>query len=1132
MKRYTMISIEGSHHGDCRRQKRRDPAERSGGFHRVGNTVRHACIIAASSFLLASQSVAAVPSPASRYTNITFEQISIDKGLSQSIVASITQDAKGIIWIGTEDGLNKYDGYEFTILRHDPENPLTSLSYNHILTILSDREGRVWVGTFNNGLCIYDPITGNFTSYKNDINDPSSVSHDKINVIFEDRDGEIWIGTDVGLNRFDRTNGAFVRYLHDMRDNASLSHNYILEISEDGEGYLWIGTNGGGLNRFDKKTGRFERYRNEPDNPLSLSHNSVRAVIEDREGLLWVGTVGGGLNSLDRDRTAFTRYVNDPDDPNSLSHDQIFSLYEDTSGMLWIGTNGGGLCLYERETGRFIRYRNDPNDPNSISYDEIYDIFEDRSGVIWLGTYGGGINKAAIRKFKHYAYDPNDHNSLSHPIVWSIVEDSNGVLWIGTHGGGLNGLDRRTGKYIHYRHDPDDPKSLSHDIVRIVYIDRSGIFWLGTNGGGVCRFDEKTGCFARYRHDLDDPGSLSHDQIRSIYEDKNGVLWIGTYGGGLNNFDRAGGGFTRYRFDPGDPSSLSNDYIRFMYEDSDGDFWIGTQGGGLEKFDRNAGIFTHFRADPSDTNSLSSDYVFSVLEDATGVLWIGTMGGGLNKFDKRTGVFKSYTESDGLSNNSVYGAIQDERGALWISTNYGLSRFDPILEMFKNYTEEDGLQSNEFNGNSYFKSESGELFFGGINGFNAFYPDEIRDNHYIPPVIITKLLKLNKEFKPGRPISEISELTFSHRDYVFSFEFSALDYTAPRKNKYAYKMEGLDDDWIYTTSNKRFATFTTLAPGQYRFMVKGSNNDGVWNNEGTSIAITITPPLWKTIWFRLASAIVIVAVFVLWYRRRLRTVRMAAELRAAHNAQMSIMPHDDPTLEEFDISGVCIPANEVGGDFYEYMWLDKEKKKFGVAVGDVSGKAMQAAMIAVMSSGMIYLKADETGSTAEIMTQLNRPLHAKTDERMFIALCLLSIDMERKALTFSNAGFNSPILKSETTVTTLESEGSRFPLGCMLNTNYMEKVVPLKRNDVVVIFSDGITEAMNQSHQFYEHERLVSLLENLDTAPLSAGQIKRQIIDDVFEFTGRASQNDDMTIVVVKHMQNDSTGERHPDLSL
>jgi len=1049
--------------------------------------------------------------------HILFSQLSIEEGLSQSIVSCIAQDRRGFMWFGTEDGLNRFDGYDMKVIRHEPDNP-NSLSYNEILCLLEDKDGFLWIGTFNGGLNRYDPATREFRHFRHDPWDPTSLSHDIVRAVHQDRDGRIWVGTDGGLNLLNPATGAFTRLRHDPQDPASLSHDAVLTILEDGRGALWVGTDGGGLNRLDPSAVGFDHYDVTLDNGVCLGSQSVRALYEDKAGALWVGTDGGGLARISPDRTSHRCYQRDPADPSSLSHNSVYAVFEDQAGAVWVGTDGGGLDRLDQATGAFTAFVNDPNDRTSITYNQIRAIYEDRSGVIWVGTYGGGVNRfdGKRKAFKLFKPDPDDANSLSQDIIWSIHEDPDGVLWIGTHGGGLDRLDRATGRYTHYRHDPDNPNSLSHDVVRVVCQDRRGRLWLGTNGGGLCTLDPVTGGFQAYRHDPADPGSLSHDQVRSVYEDHTGQIWVGTNGGGLNRLDPATGRFTRFSHDPADSTSLSNDYVRVILEDSRGLFWLGTQGGGLNRLDRRTGRFTHFNHDARDTSSLGNDFIFSIHEDLDGVLWLGTWGGGLNRFDVLAEDFHHYTTADGLASNAIYGVLQDGTGQLWMSTNHGLSRFDPEKGDFKNYTVSDGLQSNEFNGGSYFASPSGELFFGGIYGFNSFFPQEIRDNPVVPPVEITAFLKMNREFRFNGPIDQLDRIELSHRDFLFSFEFTALDFSAPDKNQYAYKLEGLHTNWITTSAQKRSATFTTLAPGRYRFRVIGSNNDGVWNEEGASVEIIITPPFTRTWWFRTGAVLLLVAGTALLWRWRMNNVRLGSELRTAHDAQMGIMPQSAPDLANLDIAGACIPAYEVGGDFYDIFWQDREKTRLGVAVGDVSGKAMQAAMVAVMSSGMVYCGADKCRKPSALLRHLNRSLFAKTDPTMFTALSFLSIDVETREIVYAMAAMEPPILVADGRPVKLPGARLGLPLGAFEDSEYHDCRLHLEAGQVLVLYTDGVIEARNKAGDFYDDYRLLGLLERIPLARLTAEEIKTRIVDDARRFTGGTLLADDMTLVVIK----------------
>ncbi|MBU0490823.1 MAG: response regulator [Chloroflexi bacterium] len=811
--------------------------------------------------------------------DIRFECILPDEGLSQSVVQAIVQDRKGFLWFGTQDGLNRYDGYEFVVYKHDPEDP-GSLSNNHVWALVEDDQGRLWIGTAGGGLDMWDWQTGQFIHHRHVPTDTHSLSDDTVLSVYLDREGVLWVGTQAGgLNRLDPATGQFTHYRHDPADPTSLSDDNVQSIYQDREGVLWVGTQAGGLNRLNPASGQFTPYRHNPADLTSLSEDNVQSIHEDREGVLWIGTNTGGLNRFDRATGRFIRYQHTAIDPHSLSYDNVFDIYEDREGVLWIATMGGGLNRLDRATGRFIHYRNDPNDPHSLSGDMVQTLYQDRGGILWSGMFGMGLCKydRQKEKFAHYRNNPADPHSLSNNGVWSIYEDRDGTYWIGT-ANGLNRFDRATGRFTRYQNDPTDPYSLGENNVLSVCQDREGMLWVGTVGGGLNRLDPATGRFTRYRNDPRDPHSLSNDNIMVVYVDRAGVLWAGSSMGGLNRLDPDTGRFTRYMHDPTDPYSLSNDAIASVYQDREGVFWIGTFSDGLNRFEPDTGHFTSHRNDPADPNSLSNNTVLTVHEDKEGILWIGTFGGGLNRFDRATGIFTQYREKDGLPNDSIYGILEDDQGFFWISTNKGLSRFDPRTETFKNYDAGDGLQSDEFNQNAYYKSNSGELFFGGINGFNAFYPQDVRDSSYIPSIVVTDFRLFNESVKVGgdsplnKPVAETRVIELSYEQDFFSFEFAALDYSAPAKNQYAYMMDGLDKDWNYVDSTRRFAGYTSVPPGDYTFRVKGTNSDGVWNEEGTAIRITITPPFWETWWFRILAAGLVIGGVLGFFAWRIRSI--------------------------------------------------------------------------------------------------------------------------------------------------------------------------------------------------------------------------------------------------------------------
>ncbi len=804
-----------------------------------------------------------------------FERISLESGLSQSIVACILQDSRGFLWFGTEDGLNFYDGYDFRIFRHLPDDP-SSISHNDVQSLYQSRDGYIWIGTFHGGLNRFDPRTDTITRYLHDPQSENSLGNNVVRAIQEDRYGQIWLGTENGLDRYDPSKQTFVHYRYERDKPNSLGNNWVRCLLEDREGNLWVGTDGGGLHRFDRSTDSFTVYRLHPKETTVLPADQIYAIHEDQEGNVWIGTNGAGPFRLDRRTGEFHPLSSLVQTPSWMSTARVYALHSDPEGNLWVGTDGNGLLFWDRAAKRAESLQLDPQNPQSLSRNEIRTIRQDRSGVLWVGTYGGGINKITKRWFNHYRSNPQDGNSLNNNIVWSIHEEESGVLWIGTHGGGLNRFDRKTNRYTHYRHRSGDPKSLSSDYVRLVYADSTGMLWIGTNGGGLNRFDRQKQEFTAYRHDPGNPDSISHNDIRSILEDRQGYLWIGTHEGGLNRLDRKTGKFTRYRHDEKDPNSLGNDVIRCIFQDHAGVLWLSAYGSGLERFDPSTGRFFHYRAGAGSKNGLSNNYLFALHEDRHHNLWIATWGGGLNRLNPERNAFLHFDVNDGLPSNSIYGILEDERGFLWLSTVNGLSRFDPEKKIFKNFTEQDGLQSKEFNGGSFFRSRTGEMFFGGINGFNSFFPSDIQDNRYQPPIVLTAFRMLNKKVKLDPPISETKELTLSYRDYFFSFEFAALDFTSPEKNQYAYRLRGLDPDWITTDADTRLAVYTNLQPGEYLFQVKASNNDGLWNETGTSLRLRITPPFWKTKWF-LLSALAALFGLLFWVHHR-RTIRITERL--------------------------------------------------------------------------------------------------------------------------------------------------------------------------------------------------------------------------------------------------------------
>jgi len=789
---------------------------------------------------------------------VRFHRISLEAGLSSSSVNSIVQDQKGFLWLGTNEGLNKYDGYRVTVFKHD-------------LKIYVDRAGMLWVGT-RGGLNRFDPTREIVTRYEHDPTDPHSLNHNYVKSIYQDDQGIFWVGTSAGLNRFDPERATFTPFQPDPRGPQNVPRNNISSICADQTGNLWIGAEDG-LSRFNRTSEVFTHYQRDTATWKSASFRNIISVYEDRLGVLWVGTLGAGLFRLIRDDdglTIFEQFQHDPDDPRSLSGNLVRAIYEDRSGVLWIGTQDHGLNRFDRASGTFTSWQNEPGNPYSLSENRIEAIYEDRSGELFVATGGGGINRVdrSHKGFTYYRHQPGNPNSLLDDHVYSLYEDRAGRLWIASYGG-LSRLDSERKNFKHYLKIPGSRLQLKTHGLRLFQEDQDGILWL-SSFDGLIGFDADRETYVVYGHDPADPRSLSSNYISNMYKDKSGTIWVAT-ANGLHRLNRADETFAVYQHAPDDPESLSDNSAWVMLEDQLGMFWVGTLYGGLNRLDRTSGKFTRFQHDPTDPSSLGNNGVWAILEDPSGALWLGTYEG-LNRFDPARQKFTRYSEKGGLSENLSWELLQDNQGFIWLLTARGLSKFDPETETFKDYDAPDQFRTDKLK--AFCKSKTGEIVVCGMNGIVIFDPKLLKDDPFKPLIVITDFQVFNKSvpiFKGGlyekRPhslfldkhISDTDEITLSYKEDVFSFEFAALHYALPEKNQYAYKMEGFDKEWNYV-GHKRTATYTNLDPGEYVFRVKGSNKDDVWNEEGTSLKITITPPWWLTWWASTLLGLVILGM--------------------------------------------------------------------------------------------------------------------------------------------------------------------------------------------------------------------------------------------------------------------------------
>ena len=1037
--------------------------------------------------------VPAPSQPAARHE--MFRHLTVKDGLSQGSVNCILQDAKGFLWFGTQDGLNRFDGYSFKVYKNDPADS-SSLNDNWILHIAEDSLGTLWVKTRTNpGI----------------------------------------------LDRFDRASETFSHLSVESVDLTRAHKNTAKAEYDEPNGVRWRGTIGGGLTRFDPREGTTKSFKHDPRDPRSLIDDRVYSVYRDREGTVWVGTKEG-LDQFDPTTETFTHYRHDESDPRSLSDNWVWPILEDRSGVLWVGTFRGGLNRFDRQTRTFARFRHDESKPQGIAGDQLLSLYQDRSGLVWVGMNDLGVDcfHPEVKPFAHYSQDPLDKNGLSDNSILALYVGRSGIPWVATRKG-IEQFDRRRENFIHYRRGPAN-SGPGDDQAQCFLEDRSGNIWIGLVNGGLDRFDPVAKTFTHFKNNPADPGSLSDNRIYALAEGPDGAIWIGTYGGGLNRYDPEQDKFNRFLPNDSIPGSLGAAGVFALHFDRTGALWVGTFGGGLDRFDQASGTFTHFKNNPADPQSLSNDVVACLQEDQAGTLWVGTAGG-LNKFDREKEKFRAYHEKDGLPNDVVFGILEDRRGNLWLSTNKGLSRFDPRTETFWNFNQTDGLQGDEFNQNAFAKDPStGEMYFGGSNGFNVFHPDSIRRNPYVPPIAFSSFVRYNTDDQEGKPIVEKGidtkpTITLSYKDNVATFEFAALSYYNRFKNRYAYKLEGYSDHWIQLGTERR-ATFTNLDGGEYTLRVKGSNNDGVWNEEGASLRLVVNPPWWRTRWAYGSYAVLVLAILFGIQRfeinrreqkaqvreSRLRAQaaeaekrvlevendRKTKELDAARDLQLSMLPKDVPKFPGYEISVFMKTATEVGGDYYDFALSPDGELNIGF--GDATGHGMQAGTIVTLMKGMFVTYAARS-QIVPFFNECSKAIKEIRMGRLFMAFTLVRI--KGSCVAFATAGMPPVYLfrKEDRTVEEILLKG--MPLGAMKKFPYVMQNLELKSGDTLLLLSDGLPEQKNAQAEMFDYGRIQSTL--CEAGTQTPEQIVHRLVEEGETWMKESTQEDDITLMAIRY---------------
>lgn len=788
-------------------------------------------------------------------------------GLSQNTINCLYKDHYGFMWFGTQDGLNKYNGYTITVYKHSINNP-RSLPANHITSICEDKKGNLWVGTRTAGLSRYNRSSDVFSNFQRSA-DPGSVSNNTINVVYKDKRSNIWVGTADGLNLFDPESGKFKRFISIAGDPSTLSGDVISSIFEDDHKRLWIGTSNG-LNLLDRATGKVKRYI---DKSQHINGQVIHSICEDNQHQLWLGT-DKGLKLLQISKGTFSYYPVEEDANSADGINPVFAIQKTRGNRFWLGTNTT-LQLFDAMARKLIPINDKTSEDNPMPNDGVYSMLED-AGILWIGTTSQGI----LKYDKNLSIFPAFKTSLmripsAKNIIRWIAEDKTGNIYLATDVG-LEYFDRKKGTYYNYLHSKKTSNSLlSNYTTSVIVSKKTGLVWVGTYSSGLDCFDPRTRTFTHYTTTATKGRQLSSNYIYSLLEDSKGQIWIGT-DHGINVFSPVTGEITAYLESAGRKRNINtnDNAIQALLEDRQGNIWIGDYTNGISIFNPATKSFSNLN---TQNSQLNSNVISAFHEDDKGNIWVGTMEAGLNYYDSKRKKFTSfYNEQNGLINNTINFITQDEKGFLWLTTNQGIVRFDPVKKTFKNFNLNNGLRALEFNIGSGLRLSTGELAFGSINGFNIINPSQLNFNNNPPPTVLTDFELFNKPvniYSNTSPLKQTlltsKDITLNYNQSVFSIGFAALDYTLPGQNKYIYQLEGFDDEWR-TAINQGKATYTNLDPGRYVFKVKGANNDGVWSKNTASLVVVIKPPYWMTWWFRGSCIILGLALVYTAYHLRVR----------------------------------------------------------------------------------------------------------------------------------------------------------------------------------------------------------------------------------------------------------------------
>ncbi len=856
-------------------------------------------------------------------THLPLEHISMDDGLSSDTIYSVYQDSLGFVWIGSYNGLNRFDGYSVRVFRNDPLDE-TSLTSGLVYEIFEDSQGNLWVGTYGGGLDRLDRSNESFIHYRHEAGNARSLGSDLVYDILEDQAGVLWAGTyGGGISRYDPKTESFTNYLHDEDNPSSLSNNMVYALYEDAQQNLWIATEGG-LNVLDPQRQQFHAYQHDADDPTSLGSNTVSSITGDGDGGLWLGTASG-VEHFDPASSTFLHYPHDPENPHSISHPVVISLALDQRGRLWAGTNGGGLNLYDPRLDGFHRFTTEQGNASSLQSDYVNEIFEDPAGTIWLATLNHASKFDQERsKFQSNPYNFDEPALSGTGFYFSLALDAHRNLWIGSEYG-LWKTSPGRGEIAHFSHDAENTSSLSSDWVFAILNDSQGVLWIGTSAG-IDRLNISDNSFTHYRISSEKTTNWRVNTIQSIVESADGDLWFAT-AAGMRQFDRDKNEFVHYFISTEELDQRSKDQVNSISEDLQGVFWVGTEQHGILQFDRQTGAFLNIPADTGFPDYLLAGSVTTFI-DSRGKLWAGTEGHGVTMIDPLDGSFQTFTRGDGLASDFVVNIFEDGFGTIWVINDQGISRLDassPVVS-FTNFdlTTQSGKDPRVFMGVVRGKDE---VLLAAERGLISFNPGEIRKNPNAPKLALVSLRAGSGDGEVVLAPEVLPEITLSWPENNFDFEFVALNYTHPVKNQYAYMLEGYDEGWN-TAGNRRYGRYTNLPGGSYLLRLTGSNNEGVWNEEGLSIPVTIIPPFWQTLWFQTLAGGIVVALIISAFLMRTRSLA-----NYQHKLELEVQNRTNELVVLNTIAGVISSTLDEG----EILCgaLEKTLEILGISTGGI-----------------------------------------------------------------------------------------------------------------------------------------------------------------------------------------------------